>query len=65
MKTRTFNYKVVFKSQETLTNDEYVIEPIYFLERFGELFEHYSKENVIHLAVTIDRTNTQIIEDRE
>jgi alpha-ketoglutarate-dependent taurine dioxygenase len=65
MKTRTFNYKVLFKSQETLTKDEYIIEPIYFLQRFGELFEHYSKEHPIHLSVTIDKTDTQIIEDRE
>jgi len=65
MKHRTFNYFVVFKSAETLMKDEYVIEPIYFLHRYGELFEHYSKEYPFNLSVTIDKTTIQIMEDIE
>ena len=63
MITRTLNYKVTFRSAEHLTCDEYILEPIYFLKGFSELFEEYSIKYPFHLSVTIDKVNTQIFPD--
>ena len=63
MKNKTLNYKVVFKSKETLTYDEYILEPIYFLNGFSELFEKYSQKHPLYLSVTIDKVETQIFPD--
>jgi hypothetical protein len=63
MKTRTLNYKVTFRSKETLMHDEYILEPIYFLNGFGALFEKYSTEHPVHLSVSIDKVETQVFPD--